>query len=308
MQKLSLTFAIAIDVPRAEKSIQIDQTKKYDELSSYFSPLITHRQMTDAERQKILRELVFTYGEEITQSLCESSNIELSQGTKPIEQTPVNSSASPKVEDIETKILNDTCDEPIITSGILNQDGDVTNDVDYRTVSPVVENSETQTLHDTCDTPIITSISLHQDDDVTYSKVSPVAGNSETKILSDTCINPVIKNYDGNIAKEAKSKLDSGTNSGQHLDFSRKSSTRFSTHTRKQRKSTPKSNRLKTTYRTLIRKIGKPQTKQKVHQNSTTRLLTFFCTPNTNYNSPSNRILFLSRLLLKRPKVKIKYK
>ena len=61
---------------------------------------------------------------------------------KPSEQTPGNSTASPVVENNETKMLNDTCDKPVITSDTLNQDGDVANDVACRKVSHVVENSE----------------------------------------------------------------------------------------------------------------------------------------------------------------------
>ena len=55
-------------------------------------------------------------------------------------------------------------------------------------------------------------------------------------------------------------------------------------------------------------KIGKPQTKQNVHQNLITELLTFCHTLTSNFNSPPDMLLFLSRPLLKRPKVKIKFK
>ena len=79
----------------------------------------------------------------------DSAQTKLCQGTKPSEQTAGNSTSSPIVENNETKTLNDTYDKPVITSDILNQDGDVANDVAYRTVSPVVENSETKILSNT---------------------------------------------------------------------------------------------------------------------------------------------------------------
>ena len=83
--------------------------------------------MTKAEKEKIYWELWFTYREKNPQRHCDGSNIELSQGTKPSEQTPGNSTVSPVVQNSETKILNDTYDNPVITSDTLNQDGDVAN-------------------------------------------------------------------------------------------------------------------------------------------------------------------------------------
>ena len=71
-----------------------------------------------------------------------------------------------------------THDKPFITSYAISQDGDVTNDVAYRTVSPVVENSETKTLNETCDKPFITSDG-DVGSDVAYRTVSPVIENSE---------------------------------------------------------------------------------------------------------------------------------
>ena len=119
------------------------------------------------------------------QRQCDSSKIELIQGTKPSEQTPQKSTASPVVENNENKTLNDTCDNPVITSDTLNQDGDVANDVDYRTISPVVENSETKILNDTCDKLVFTSDTLNQDgdvaNDIAYRTISPVVENSEIK-------------------------------------------------------------------------------------------------------------------------------
>ena len=98
--------------------------------------------MTKAEQEKIYWELWFDYREKNPRRQCDSSNIELSQGTKPSEQTPGNSTASSVVVNNESKTLNDTCDNPVITSETLNQYGDVANGVAYRTISPVVENSE----------------------------------------------------------------------------------------------------------------------------------------------------------------------
>ena len=184
------------------------------------------------------------------QRQCDSPNIELSQGSKPIEQTPGKSMAPSVVGNTETKTPNDTYDNPVITVDTLNQDGDVANGVDYRKVSPVVE-------------------------------------NSETKILNNTCDKLVITNHDGNIGNEVKAKLNSNTTSGQYLDFSGKSTqpnsrsdntkaqkkstsraqkhwfTRLNTHTRKQRKSTPKSKQVKRAQRIMCRKIVKLQKKKK---------------------------------------------
>ena len=119
------------------------------------------------------------------QRQCDTSNIELSQDTKPSEQTPGKSTAPSVVENTETKTANDTCDNPVITADTLNKDGDVANGVAYRMVSRVVENSETKMLNNTCDKPVIT-------------------------------------NHDGNIANEVKAQLNSNT-SGHYLNFSGKS-------------------------------------------------------------------------------------
>ena len=73
-------------------------------------------------REKIYWELWFIYREKNPQRHCDGSNIELSQGIKPSEQTPRNSTASPVVENSETKTFIDTCDKPVITSDTLNQD------------------------------------------------------------------------------------------------------------------------------------------------------------------------------------------
>ena len=126
------------------------------------TPIVTYvisltENMTKAEKEKIYWDFWLTYREKNPQRQCGSSNIELSQGTKPSEQTPGNSTASPIVENNETKTLNDTCDNAVITSDTLNQDGDVANDVAYRTISPVFENSEVNILSDTCYKPVFTS-------------------------------------------------------------------------------------------------------------------------------------------------------
>ena len=76
---------------------------------------------------------------------------------------------------------------------------------------------------------------------------------------------------------------------------------RLGIHKRKQRKQrnfTQISKKLSRTHKTLSTKIGKLQTKENVHQNFTT----------SNCISPSDMLPFLSRLLLKRPKVKVKHK
>ena len=181
---MALTFALAIEKLKSDKSIQIDQTEKYYELIKYFFPLIAD--ITDAERDMIYEGSLLTNVVVNHQGQCDSSNIELSQGTKPSEQTHGNSTAPSVVENTETKTPNDTCDNPVTTADTLNQDGDVANGVAYRTVSPVVENSETKMLNNTCDKPVIT-------------------------------------NHDGNIANEVKAQLNSNTTSGQYLDFSGKS-------------------------------------------------------------------------------------
>ena len=56
------------------------------------------RSKTDAERGKICWELWFTYREKNPQRHCDSSNIELSQATKPSKQTPRNSTVYSVVE------------------------------------------------------------------------------------------------------------------------------------------------------------------------------------------------------------------
>ena len=78
--------------------------------------------------------------------------------------------------------------------------------------------------------------------------------------------------------------------------------TRLSTHTRKQRNSTKISKKLSRAHKTMSTKIGKLQTKQSVHQNFNTELLTFCHT----LTSKCDVLPFLSKLLLKRPKSKNK--
>ena len=60
------------------------------------TPIITYvisltKNMTNAEQEKICWELWLTYREKKPQRQCDRSNTELSQGTKPSEQTPGNS-------------------------------------------------------------------------------------------------------------------------------------------------------------------------------------------------------------------------
>ena len=152
--------------------------------------------MPNAEQEKIYWELWVAYREKNPQRQCDSSNIELSQGTKPSEQTPGNSTASPIVENNEIKTLNDTCDNAVTTSDALNHDGDTANDEVYRKVSPVIGNNETKILNNTFDKPVITCDTLNQDGDVAndtaYKKISPLFENSEAKILSCTYDTPVV--------------------------------------------------------------------------------------------------------------------
>ena len=114
VQRLAPTFALAIEKLRSDKSIQIDQTEKYYDLTKYFFPLIAD--ITDAERIMIYEGSLFPNVVMNHKRQCDSSNIELSQGTKPSEQTPGNRRVSPVVENCKTKILNDTFDKPFITS------------------------------------------------------------------------------------------------------------------------------------------------------------------------------------------------
>ena len=59
------------------------------------------------------------------------------------------------------------------------------------------------------------------------STVSPVVASSDTKTLNDMFNKPVITtdtiNQDGNIANEARPRLNSNTTSEQYIDFSSKS-------------------------------------------------------------------------------------
>ena len=134
---------------------------------------------------------------------------------------------SPVVENSETKILNDTYDNPVITSDTWNQDGDTASDVAYRKISPVFENSEAKILNYTYGNPVVTSDTWNQDgdtaNDVANRTVSPVVENSETKMLNNTYSNPIISNQDANIANKARPQLNSHTTSGQYLEFSGKS-------------------------------------------------------------------------------------
>ena len=172
MERLSVATTFAIGL-----LMKHDGTNPADMNPRVIYVLSLTKNMTNAKQEKIYWELWFIYGEKNPQRQCDSSNIELSQGTKPSEQTPGNSTASPVVENTEIKTLNDTCDNPVSTSDTLKQYGDVANGVAYKTVSPVVE-------------------------------------NSENKILNNTCDKPAIINQDGNIVNEARAQLNSKTTSG----------------------------------------------------------------------------------------------
>ena len=132
---------------------------------------------TDTELEMVCRELNISSRKEISQSQYDSSDTQLSQGTKPSEETSGNSTVSPVIVNSETKTLNDISDTPVITTDTINQDADVAN----RTVSPVIENSETKTLNDICDMPVITTDTINQDADVANDlanrTVSPVISN-----------------------------------------------------------------------------------------------------------------------------------
>ena len=142
LERLSAVSAFAIRL-----LMNLDGTSLADMTPVVTDLLLSLRNKTDAEREKIYWELWFTYREKNPQRHCDSSNIELSQGTYSSEHTPVNCTVSPVVENSEIKTLNDTCDKPVITSDTVNQDGNVANDVVYRVISPVVENSETKILN-----------------------------------------------------------------------------------------------------------------------------------------------------------------
>ena len=82
LQRLALTFALAIEKLRSDKSVQIDQTEKYYELIKYFFPVIAD--ITDAERDMIYEGSFLPNVVVSHQRQCDSSNIELSQCTKPV--------------------------------------------------------------------------------------------------------------------------------------------------------------------------------------------------------------------------------
>ena len=211
---------------------------------------------TDAELEMVCREVNISSRKEISQSQYDSPDTQLSQGTKSSEETHVNS-----------------------------------------TVSPVIENSETKALNDIGDTPVITTDTINQD---------------------------------GNIANEARPQLYSNTTLGQYLDFSSKSThtnsrsdntkrsnkntsnaqkpqfTKLGMHTRKQRKSKLKSNKVKRAHKTIRTKMVKSQTKQNAHL--ITQLFAFGHTLTSNFNLFPHMLPFHHRFLHNKPRVKIKYK
>ena len=168
---------------------------------------------TDTELEMVCREVNISSRREISQSQYDRPDTQLSQGIKLSEETHVNSTVSPVIENSETKTLNDICDMSVITTHTINQDGDVANDaansIANRTVSPVVENNDIKIFNDTCNKP---------------------------DIKADTI------NQGTNIVNEARLQLYSNTTSGQYLDFSRKSThpNSRSDNTKRSEKSTSK--------------------------------------------------------------------
>ena len=83
---------------------------------------------TDTELEMVCREVNISSRKEISQSQYDSLETQLSQGTKPSEETPVNSTISHVIENSEFKTFNDICDTPFITTDTINQDGNVANE------------------------------------------------------------------------------------------------------------------------------------------------------------------------------------
>ena len=83
---------------------------------------------TDTELEMVCREVNISSWTEISQIQYDSPDTQLSQGTKPSEETHVNSTVSPVIENSESKTFNDICDKPVITTNTINQDGNVANE------------------------------------------------------------------------------------------------------------------------------------------------------------------------------------
>ena len=65
---------------------------------------------TDTKLVMVCRELNISSRKEISQSQCNRPDTQLSQDTKPSEETPGNSMVSPCNRNSKTKTLNDICD------------------------------------------------------------------------------------------------------------------------------------------------------------------------------------------------------
>ena len=103
LERLSVATVFAVQL-----RMNLDGTGPTDVTLIVTDLLSLTRNKADAEKEKIYWELRFTYREKSPQRHCDTSNVEISQGTKPSEQTPRNSTVYPVVENSETKTLNDT--------------------------------------------------------------------------------------------------------------------------------------------------------------------------------------------------------
>ena len=104
LERLSVATTVTVGL-----LMKLDGTEPAD-----MAPIVTYvisltENITKAEKEKIYWDFWFIYREKNPQRQCDSSNTELSQGTKPSEQIPGNSTVSPVVVNNETKTLNDTC-------------------------------------------------------------------------------------------------------------------------------------------------------------------------------------------------------
>ena len=204
----------------------------------------------------VCREVNISSRKEISKSHYDSSDTQLSQDTKPSEETHVNSTVSPVIENSEFKTFNDICDKPVITIDTINQDGNVGNEA-----RPQLYSNMTSGWY------------------LDFSSKS-----TYTNSRSDN-----IKRSKNNTSKAQKPQF-----------------TKLGIHARKQRKSKPKSNKVKRAHKTIRTKMVKPQTKQNAHL--ITELFAFGHTLTSNFNLFPNMLPFHCRFLLNKPRVKIKYK
>ena len=133
LEKLAVVLTIAV----AKHPTLSDETKG---ILLCIVPFINNK--TDNELEMVCREVNISSRKEISQIQYDSPAAQLSQGTKPNEETHVNSTVSPVIENSEFKTLNDIWTHQLLQFDTINQDGDVANnaanDVAKRTVSPVV--------------------------------------------------------------------------------------------------------------------------------------------------------------------------